>query len=53
MKCITISITEQEHNLLKIKSQETGLGVSELTRRAIDGFYGQSTIIEKQENKNV
>jgi hypothetical protein len=40
MKRVNWTITEKEHKELKKLSQETGLPISELVRRAIDKYIG-------------
>ena len=40
MRRVNWTITEQQHRALKRLSQETGLPISELVRRAIDKYIG-------------
>ena len=40
MRRVNWTITEQQHRELKRLSQETGLPISELVRRAIDKYIG-------------
>lgn len=40
MRRVNWTITEQQHWALKRLSQETGLPISELVRRAIDKYIG-------------
>lgn len=40
MRRVNWTITEQQHRELKRLSQETGLAISELVRRAIDKYIG-------------
>lgn len=40
MKRVNWTITEHQHRALKRISQETGLSISELVRRAIDKYVG-------------
>jgi 16S rRNA U516 pseudouridylate synthase RsuA-like enzyme len=40
MRRVNWTITEQQHRELKKLSQETGLAISELVRRALDKYIG-------------
>lgn len=40
MRRVNWTITEQQHHALKRLSQETGLAISELVRRALDKYIG-------------
>lgn len=40
MRRVNWTITEQQHQALKKLSQETGLAISELVRRALDKYIG-------------
>lgn len=40
MRRVNWTITEQQHRELKRLSQETGLPISELVRRALDKYIG-------------
>jgi hypothetical protein len=40
MRRVNWTITEQQHHALKKLSQETGLAISELVRRALDKYIG-------------
>lgn len=40
MRRVNWTITEKQHRELKRLSQETGLAISELVRRAIDKYIG-------------
>jgi len=40
MRRVNWTITERQHRALKRLSQETGLSISELVRRAIDKYIG-------------
>ncbi len=40
MRRVNWTITEQQHHALKKLSQETGLPISELVRRALDKYIG-------------
>jgi len=57
MRRVNWTITERQHRALKRLSQETGLSISELVRRAIDkyiglvGEEGQEGPVERQEQK--
>lgn len=40
MRRVNWTITERQHHALKKLSQETGLSISELVRRALDKYIG-------------
>lgn len=40
MRRVNWTITEQQHHALKKLSQQTGLPISELVRRALDKYIG-------------
>jgi len=40
MRRVNWTITERQHRALKSLSQETGLSISELVRRALDKYIG-------------
>lgn len=40
MRRVNWTITEQQHHALKKLSQQTGLSISELVRRALDKYIG-------------
>ncbi len=52
MRRVNWTITEHQHRALKRVSQETGLSISELVRRAIDkyvGLVGEESQAEQKE----
>lgn len=54
MRRVNWTITEQQHRELKRLSNETGLPISELVRRALDkyiGLSGEKAQIEYAESK--
>ncbi len=52
MRRVNWTITEQQHRLLKKLSQETGLPISELVRRAIDKYIGLLGEDQDREDRN-